>query len=120
MVSIERFEILLEQAMSSLPAKLFERLNLGVGLQDAAKLNHGTASGQPAYTLGEYHVRQRLGRGIVLYYCSFVQVYPGLSDEGRVLDLIAGVLRHELTHHWEHLAGERDLEIEDARRLLKM
>ena len=120
MVSIERFETLLEQAMGSLPAKLFERLNLGVVLQEHARMNHGTASGQPAYTLGEYHVRQGLGRGIVLYYGSFVQVYPGLWEEGQVLSLILSVLRHELTHHWEHLAGERDLEIEDARRLLEM
>ncbi|NLW20298.1 MAG: hypothetical protein GXY84_02870 [Clostridiales bacterium] len=119
MVSIRRFEHLLEQAMYELPEKVFERLNLGVGLSEHAKLNHATGSGQPAYVLGEYHVRPQLGRGIILYYGSFLRVYPGLAEQA-LQQQIARVLRHELTHHLEHLAGEDALAREDARRMLEL
>ena len=120
MVSIDRFERLLEQAMYALPGEVYERLNLGVNLSERAKLNHATASGAAAYILGEYHVRPQMGRGIILYYGSFKKVYPVLDDEVLLLDRISQVLRHELTHHLEHLAGENMLAREDARRLMEM
>lgn len=119
MVSIERFEALLDQAVTSLPTELFKRLNLGVGLVDRAKTNPDTASGLPAYILGEYHVRPNLGRGIVLYFGSFCRVYPD-ADEREAYGHILAVLKHELTHHLEHMAGERDLVEEDKRRLKEM
>lgn len=120
MVSIELFEILLDKAASSLPAKLYEKLNLGVGLVESAKINTGTASGAAAYILGEYHVRRHLGNGIVLYYGSFSRLYPEMDNEDEAYERILQVLKHELTHHLEHLAGENDLAEEDARRLKEM
>lgn len=117
MISIDRFEHLMEASIERLPARIFEGLNLGIGLVERAKLSHATASGQKACILGEYHVRPNLGRGIVLYYGSFKRLYPDLHDESEALSLIDSVIKHELTHHLEHQAGEHDLELEDARRL---
>ncbi|HPY44090.1 MAG TPA: hypothetical protein PLO90_06980 [Clostridia bacterium] len=44
-------------AIGRLPSKVFEHLNLGVGLVERAKYHTRTASGRPVYILGEYHVR---------------------------------------------------------------
>lgn len=120
MLSIDRFTHLLEQAVSRLPKGIFEGLNLGIGVVEGYKRQHRTASGTPAYILGEYRVSHAMGRGIVLYYGSFMRVYPGLEDEAQAFRLIEEVLKHELTHHLEHQAGARDLEIADARRLKEM
>lgn len=54
-----------------------------------------------------------LGRFIVLYYGSFAQCYGTCSEE-EIQVQIRKVLLHEFRHHLESLAGERDLEIEDA------
>ena len=120
MLSIDGFTRLLDTAVSRLPKEIFEGLNLGIGVVEGAKRQHRTASGNPAYILGEYRVSHAMGRGIVLYYGSFKQVYPDLQEDERAFQLIDGVLKHELTHHLEHQAGARDLEIADARRLKEM
>lgn len=120
MLSIDGFTRLLDTAVSRLPKEIFEGLNLGIGVVEGVKRQHRTASGNPAYILGEYRVSHAMGRGIVLYYGSFMRVYPDLEDEGQAFQLIEEVLKHELTHHLEHQAGARDLEIADARRLKEM
>lgn len=120
MIDMDAFTRLLELAASRLPQEIFSGLNLGIGVVEHSKRNHATASGIPAYILGEYKVSHSMGRGIVLYYGSFIQVYPHLQDEAEAYRLIEAVLKHELTHHLEHQAGDRALEITDARRLLEM
>lgn len=120
MIDINCFESLVNQAVSKLPKKIFEHLNLGIGIVEHAASHTKTGSGKPAYILGEYHVRHSMGRGIVLYYGSFTQVYPTLTNREEALQIIDKVIRHELTHHLESLAGDRSLEAEDARRLLEM
>ena len=120
MISIDCFESLMNLAIGRLPRKVFEHLNLGVGLVERAKYHTRTASGRPVYILGEYHVRRSMGRGIVLYYGSFAQVYPTLTNQEEALQIIDKVIRHELTHHLESLAGERSLEAEDTQRLQEM
>lgn len=114
MISIERFTHLLDQASAALPRAIYRDLNLGIGVVDKARRTHRTRDGRPVYTLGEYHVHGIMGRGIVLYYGSFARVYPGLEDEQEALRIISGVLKHELTHHLESLAGDHTLEIADA------
>lgn len=120
MQSIEQFTHLLEKAASQLPEELFLHLNLGIGVVEGSKTRQDTGSGRPAYILGEYRVSHSMGRGILLYYGSFKRVYPGLLDQDQALQAISRVLRHELTHHLESLAGARDLEISDAQRLADM
>ena len=53
MISIDCFESLLNLAIGRLPRKVFEHLNLGVGLVERAKYHTHTASGRPVYILGE-------------------------------------------------------------------
>ncbi len=120
LLSLDQFTHLLEEAASQLPQEIFRDLNLGIGVVEGFKLNHRTASGTPAYILGEYRASHSMGRGIVLFYGSFLRVYPGLREDERAKGLIMDVLKHELTHHLESLAGARDLEIADAARLLDM
>lgn len=120
MLSVDRFTALLGEAASEIPKEIFEGLNLGIGVVEHSKLNHATASGSPAYILGEYRVSHGMGRGILLYYGSFMRVYPDLEDDARAFELIKDVLKHELTHHLEHQAGSHDLEMADARRLQEM
>ena len=56
----------------------------------------------------------------MLYYGSFQQARPGLMDDEELLrPEIDRVLRHELTHHLESQAGNRDLEYDDAINLAK-
>lgn len=119
-LSVDQFTRLLEEAAGQLPQEVYRGLNLGIGVIEGFKLNPRTASGRPAYILGEYRVSRAMGRGIVLFYGSFIRVYPALAHDEEGLALIADVLKHELTHHLESQAGSRDLEIQDARDLKEM
>ena len=79
----------------------------------AGSLLHSAAEDHDLFILGEYHIDRYLGRFIVLYYGSFAQCYGSCSEE-EIQVQIRKVLLHEFRHHLESLAGERDLEIEDA------
>ena len=74
------------------------------------KLSESDPSGG-LYTLGEYR-RDQMGRYIVLYYGSIRAVH-GYEPPDEMRNSLRKLLAHELTHHIESLAGERDLEIED-------
>lgn len=119
MIDIERFSAILEEQAALLPRELYDQLNLGIGVVERAKLHRRALPGRPLYVLGEYRVHPVMGRGILLYYGSFVKVYPGLQDEDAVRREVDAVLKHELTHHLEHQAGSRELEIADAQRLIR-
>jgi hypothetical protein len=71
--------------------------------------------GQGLYILGAYHNEPfGLGRYITIYYGSFVRLY-GRAPVPAQKKALADVLRHELTHHVEGLAGVRNLEVKDER-----
>jgi len=114
MMTIGEVNELLDEIAAELPAEIFRELNGGVNLLPEAKRNVAASDGR-LYTLGEYR-RDQMGRYIVIYYGSLCAVYGGASHKkmrGHLKDL----LTHELTHHLESLAGERDLEIEDEIKL---
>ena len=114
MFTIEEVNELLDEAASELPEEVFRGLNGGVSLLPETKRNSADPYGG-LFTLGEYR-RDQMGRYIVLYYGSIRAVHSGDSrDELRVN--LKKLLTHELTHHLESLAGERDLEIEDKIKL---
>ncbi len=120
MVDIDRFSAILDEQAALLPTQVFRHLNLGIGVTEKAKRDHRAKPGVSLYILGEYHVHHVMGRGVVLYYGSFVQVHPHLmNDETLLRHEIDRVLRHELTHHLESQAGNRDLEMDDALRLAR-
>ena len=110
MITIDEMNEILDEIAEELPAEIFKDLNGGVGLLDETKRSTKDPDGN-LYTLGEYH-RNQMGRYIVIYYGSLCAVY-GNSSRSRYRKHLKDVLTHELTHHWESLAGERDLEIKD-------
>jgi len=108
--SIDDINEMLDAAAAELPGEIFRDLNGGASLLPGTKRNTADPDGG-LYTLGEYR-HDQMGRYIVLYYGSIIAVHGNETrDELRVN--LKKLLAHELTHHLESLAGERDLEIED-------
>lgn len=62
--------------------------------------------------LGRY-IKDNLGRHIELYYGSFRHQFPAMT-KARLKERIRETILHEFEHHVENLAGNRDLEAEDA------
>ena len=110
MFSIEEINEILDEIATELPEEIFSELNGGVSLLPETKLSNADPDGG-LYTLGEYR-RDQMGRYIVLYYGSICVVH-GRESRERLRANLKKLLAHELTHHIESLAGERDLEIED-------
>jgi hypothetical protein len=115
MVSIDEAREMLDELIAELPQEIFVRLNGGVLLLPDEKLSPEAVRGD-LYTLGEYHVSRSMGRLVRIYYGSITKANGELSPT-RFRDVLREVLHHELTHHLESMAGERDLELDDALRL---
>jgi len=112
--SIDEINDMLDEVAAELPPEIWSDLNGGVSLLQDTKRSAADPSGG-LYTLGEYR-RDQMGRYIVIYYGSVIAVH-GRSTRAEMLDNLRKLLWHELTHHLESLAGERDLEIEDEMEL---
>jgi hypothetical protein len=112
--SISDINEMLDEVAAELPDEVFRDLNGGVSLLPDTRLSNADPDGG-LYTLGEYR-RDQMGRYIVLYYGSIIAVHGGSSPK-RMKKHLRDILTHELTHHLESLAGERDLEIEDEMEL---
>ena len=101
---------MLDDIATELPEEIFRELNGGVSLLPDIKKSSADPDGG-LYTLGEYR-RDQMGRYIVIYYGSIRAVHNSDTPEQMRANL-KRILTHELTHHIESLAGERDLEIQD-------
>jgi len=112
--SIDEINEMLDEIAAELPEEVFRELNGGVSLLPDTRLSNAAPDGG-LYTLGEYR-RDQMGRYIVIYYGSICAVHGSASRE-QMQKHLRDLLTHELTHHIESLAGERDLEIEDERML---
>ena len=115
-MTVDETEKALEALVQALPPEIFLELNGGVLLKEEAKL-HPRRLSDDLYILGEYYRDPVFGRYVVIYYGSLCQVLGGAGPE-TFLEELDRVLKHELTHHLENRAGERDLEREDDRQLL--
>ncbi len=115
MISLERFEEITEEIAGTLPEEFFRELHGGVIVREQVKI-HPAARDNDLFVMGEYHRDRYLGRFIVLYYGSFAACCGYLPEEA-LRERLRKVILHEFRHHLESLAGERDLEIEDAREL---
>ena len=94
----------LELLVEELPNEILKGLNCGIVMLD--EIEYDTNG---LLVLGRYYFDPRgLGRYINIYYGSIMAAY-GYSSA----DIIKDVLHHELTHHLEHLAGDRSLERQD-------
>ena len=111
-MSFEEFETATYEIAETFPEDFFRELNGGVMVKEDCRL-HPAAVDHDLFVMGEYHCDRYLGRFVVLYYGSFLRCF-GHCSEYYLREKIRKVLLHEFRHHLESLAGERDLEIEDA------
>ena len=117
MITINAMEIMIEEIIETLPEELFKKLNGGIILLPEEKENKKSIDND-LFVLGEYHSGGVMGRYIVIYYGSFIRIYGHLTA-GKLQKKLMHTIKHEFTHHLESLAGEKDLEIEDARKMQK-
>lgn len=115
MVSFEEFEQIVYHIVDTLPQDFFQELDGGVIVREQRKV-HPESVGEELKILGEYHRNRYLGRYVVIYYGSFMAAFGYLEREDLKKRVRKTVL-HEFRHHLESLAGERDLEVEDAKAL---
>jgi len=109
MLTFEEAREALTEIADSLPEAIFRELNGGILL-----LPDAITDENDLLILGQYHVEPRgFGRYVTIHYGSMVEAHGHLSREAFRKEL-EGVLRHELVHHLEDLAGDRTLEIKDA------
>ena len=115
MMSFIEAQEALELLIDDLPPEIFKGLNCGVSLiPDTLYDNNGLL------ILGRYHVEPNgLGRYVTINYGSLMASYRHLSPR-EFAEKIRCVLHHELTHHLEHRAGDRSLEIQDENDVREM
>lgn len=106
-------EIILEEITADFPPELINNLNGGIILLPETKL-HEKHINNDLFVLGEYHVDRTFGRYIVIYYGSFMRIH-GSSSRSELKEKLTHTLKHEFRHHLESLAGEKGLEIDDAK-----
>lgn len=112
MISFEEARQLLGELADSIPPAIYRELNGGIILLPDTRLHPQSARGD-LYLLGQYHYEPSgFGRYITIYYGSLQRVC-GHLPRGQQVKQLREVLYHELTHHLEHLAGDRSLEIQD-------
>lgn len=115
MVSLDEARDMLDDLVAELPEEIFARLNGGVLLLPEVKLSAEAVAGD-LYTLGEYEHGYHMGRTVRIYYGSILRAYGDMQPD-RFRETLREVLHHELTHHLESMAGEHDLEDDDALHL---
>jgi len=115
MLTFEETEETLSQLIDALPPGIFKGLNCGVALlPDTVYGENGLL------ILGQYHVEPYgLGRYVTIHYGSLWAIY-GYMDAQVFTEKLKEVLHHELTHHLEHLAGDKSLEIKDKQDVRRM
>jgi hypothetical protein len=115
--TFEETRQILDEIAETFPPELFRDLNGGIILSDDVKY-HPKSRADDLYILGEYRNDHQMGRSIVLYYGSFANLFGHVPESAYRREL-ERVLKHEFLHHVEGLAGEKDLEHQDERSLLR-
>ena len=110
MTTFEEAGAMLDEIIDEMPPEIFADLNGGVNLLPDEKI-HPDGVGDDLYVMGEYN-HNNLGRYINIFYGSVMTVYSYLPPR-RLKTRLAEILKHEITHHLESLAGEKDLVIKD-------
>lgn len=109
--SIEEAHNILDDIAESLPKEVYKGLNGGIILSEETLEHEESSEERPLYILGQYII-DNLGKRIKIYYGSIEKIYF-YSTKDEIKEKLREVLIHELTHHIEFLAGEKDLLIED-------
>lgn len=114
MITFDECGAMLDEIADSMPFELYRNLNAGISLLPQQKV-HPKALNDDLFILGEY-IRNSLGNAIVFYYGSINRVYGNLNKED-YRNKLAEILRHELRHHNEYLAGCDALGILDKNQI---
>lgn len=114
MFTFEEVACMLDEIADSMPYELYRDLNCGISLLPQEK-QHPQSRHNDLFILGEY-IQNSLGNAIVIYYGSVMRVYRRHSREALIKELDR-ILRHELRHHNEYLAGTDDLELWDDEQI---
>ncbi len=101
----------LDEIAQQFPEAFFQELDGGIQLEESELADPDFPPGE-MYIMGEY-VHDLLGRYILLYYGSFVQLLSE-EDEQTWKDEIFATVAHEFTHHMEETAGLHALDDADA------
>lgn len=113
MLTFEEAQQELTALADAIPAEIYKSLNGGILLLPQEKLHPAGRAGE-LYIQGEYHYEPNgMGRYVTIYYGSMAKTAGHLPD-GQFRERLRQVLYHELTHHIEHISGDRSLEREDA------
>lgn len=115
MLSIDEVNEILNELADEIPDELYNELNGGISLDDATLLSPVAQRGD-LYIMGQYHRGGFQGRRITIHYGSLMKAYAH-CDRDAMKDELRHILRHEFRHHVESLAGNKDLELEDAEYL---
>lgn len=100
----------LEEIAGQFPEAFFADLDGGIQLEEEALADQEFPPGEMCI-MGEY-CHDVLGRYILLYYGSFVQLLQE-EDEAVWKDEIFATVAHEFTHHMEETAGLHALDDKD-------
>lgn len=113
MLTFEEAQSALTEFADHLPEPIYRELNGGILLLPEAVPHPKSVNGD-LWIMGQYHYEPRgFGRYITIYYGSLQRTCGHLSKE-RQIQRLREVLYHELTHHLEHLAGDKSLDLQDA------
>jgi len=116
MITIDEAQDILDEVAEGLPQEFYRELNGGIILLPDVRRSR-ESWGETLYILGEYTSSWSMGRYIAIYYGSFEHVFGENASRETMAKELRKTLLHEFTHHLEHLAGERNLEKEDERKL---
>lgn len=115
--SIDEVHDMLDKIAEELPMGFFNELNEGIVVLPQIKIHPESTKDNDLYIMGQYS-RSITGRNIKIFYGSFKRVYKDIPRE-YLYEKLKDTLLHEFTHHLESLAGERGLEIKDAKDMEK-
>ena len=113
-MTFDEFADIVDEEMNLVPDYVYDELNGNVVVEERAYLHPGRVD-DDLYILGTYSSDPVLGNQVRIYFGSFLATYG--NNEKAIAAQIRHTLRHEFLHHLESLAGERDLEIQDAIQL---
>lgn len=112
MISVDEVNEILNELADEIPEQLYEGLNGGISLDEQVLLSPA-AKGNDLYIMGQYHRGGFMGQRITIHYGSLMKAFDHLDRE-QLKSELRRILRHEFRHHIEFMAGNKDLELEDA------
>ena len=114
-MDFEEFENIALDAYDTLPDEIKKGLNMGVSVIPNVKPGKDGIT----YIMGEYYFDPMMGRGVRIFYGSFMTVM-GDAPEPMLRHEIIKTIKHELRHHVEISAGVDYLGDEDRRKIARI